>query len=125
MEDQYQMDETVDGSSIRNLFAKNLKRLRENARMSQFDLAALTDRAPNFINDIEHEKKFVSEKTIAKLAMALKVEPHEFFLPEEKWDIPDEYTFVENFSTYIGMMVKEHSSNYLKDIFRKEPEKKE
>jgi len=53
--------------SIRNLFSKNLKRLRNGANLSQLDLAAITGLSHNYINDLEHEKKWPSDKTISKL----------------------------------------------------------
>jgi transcriptional regulator with XRE-family HTH domain len=50
--------------------------------MSQLSLALNTGLTHNFINDIENCKKGVSAKTLAKLSMALGVEPYQFFLPE-------------------------------------------
>ena len=121
MERQYRMNETIDGTSIRNLFAKNLRRFRYSLNISQLELSTVTGLAHNFINDIEHEKKFVSDETIAKLAIAFKVEPYQLFLPEAKWNSSNDDIFVENFSSYIGMMVKEHSSIFIKDNLKKEP----
>ena len=118
------MNETIDGTSIKKLFAKNIKRFRSMVNISQLDLANIVGLAHNFISDIENEEKFVSDETIAKFAIAFKVEPYEFFLPEMKWDTPKEDIFAEEFSNSIGMIVKEHCSNYIKDNLKKEPEKK-
>ena len=109
------MDETIDGSTIRNLFAKNLKRLRGIIKVSQLELSDTTGLAHNFINDIENEKKFVSDETIAKLAIALKVEPYKFFLPETKWGTQDEVILADDFYDSISMLVKEYYINYIKD----------
>jgi transcriptional regulator with XRE-family HTH domain len=110
------MDETViDGVYVRNLFSKNLKRFRELLKISQMDLAAASGLAHNFINDIENEKKFVSDETIAKLARALNVEPYKFFLPLAKLNAQGEDIIVEDFSESIGTIIKEYCNTYFKD----------
>jgi len=67
---------------IRKVFAINLKKLRNYRHMSQMDLASVADISPNFINEIENEKKWPSIETLAKLVMALSIEPVSFFAPE-------------------------------------------
>ena len=105
-----------DDKEIRNLFGKNLKRLRNIANLSQIDLAEEADLAQNFITDIENGKKWVSNATISKLAKALKVEPYQFFRPEAKWDeerveIPSLY--LDDFSDSLAKIVKEYLYSYL------------
>jgi transcriptional regulator with XRE-family HTH domain len=118
------MDGTViDGAYIRHLFAKNLKRYRELSKISQMDLAVASGLAHNFINDIENEKKFVSDETIAKLAKALDIEPYKFFLPLAKLNAHGEDIIVEDFSESIGVIVKEYCSSYFKDNLKYEPDK--
>jgi transcriptional regulator with XRE-family HTH domain len=110
------MGETIiDGVYVRNLFAKNLKRFRDLLKISQLDLAVVSGLAHNFINDIENEKKFVSDETIAKLSKALKVEPYKFFLPIAKLNTQGEAIIAEDFSESIGLMIKEYCSNYFMD----------
>jgi transcriptional regulator with XRE-family HTH domain len=118
------MDGTViDGIYVRNLFAKNLKRFRDLLKISQMDLAAASGLAHNFINDIENEKKFVSDETIAKLAKALKVEPYKFFLPGAKVNTQGEDIIAEDFSDSIGKMIKEYCNVYFKDNLKNSAEK--
>jgi len=116
-------DETViDGAYIRNLFAKNVKRLRELFKLSQMDLAAVSGLAHNFINDIENEKKFVSDETIAKLSKALNVEPYKFFLPLSKINTQEEDIITEDFSESIGIIIKEYCNSYFKVAPKNEQE---
>jgi len=118
------MDEIViDGSYVRNLFAKNLKRFRDLLKISQLDLAAAAGLAHNFINDIENGKKFVSDETISKLAKALKVEPYKFFLPLGKLNSQGEDIFAEDFSDAIGIMIKEYCNRYFNGTPKYEKEK--
>ena len=107
------MKEDDTGINIKFLFAKNLRRLRNDMNMSQLDLAAITGLSHNYINDIEHEKKWPSYKTIAILAKALKTEPHQFLLAETKWNIKEADLFKEELSGSIAMIVKEHCDRYI------------
>jgi transcriptional regulator with XRE-family HTH domain len=110
------MDGTIiDGVYVRSLFAKNLKRFRDLSKISQLDLAAASGLAHNFINDIENEKKFVSDETIAKLSKALKVEPYKFFLPIAKLNTRGEDIFAEDFTESIGTMIRKYCSSYFND----------
>jgi transcriptional regulator with XRE-family HTH domain len=61
-----------------------LKRLREKAKFSQIELALESGITHNFINDIEHAKRGVSLDTIEKLAQALNVSPHTFFIEDKE-----------------------------------------
>ena len=79
------------------------------------DLAAASGLAHNFINDIENEKKFVSDETIAKLAKALDVEPYKFFLPPAKINFQEEDIVAEDLSESIGVIIKEYCNSYFKD----------
>jgi transcriptional regulator with XRE-family HTH domain len=92
-------------------------------KISQLDLAAASGLAHNFINDIENEKKFVSDETIAKLAKALKVEPYKFFLPIVKLNSQGDDIIAEDFSDSIGTIIKEYCSNYFKSAPKNEPER--
>lgn len=67
---------------IRELLAQNIKCARAKLGLSQLALANRVGLAHNFINDIEHGKKWVSPETLAKLCEVLGLEPHELFLPE-------------------------------------------
>jgi len=110
------MKETIDGVSIRSLFAKNLKRLRNMAKLSQVKLANEADLTHNFINDIENGKKWVGPESIAKLAIALKAEPYQFFLSDAKWNNQSAEIFslyLNDFQDSFEKMLMEYRSRYL------------
>ena len=110
-------DNAID---IQTLFSRNLKRLRSAANISQLTLACQAGLTHNFINDIENGKKWVSAKTIGKLAIALQAEPYQFFLSESLWsDQGAEIfsTYLNDFSRSFEKMVKEYRQRYItKDI---------
>ena len=110
------MKETINGISIRSLFAKNLRRLRGLAKLSQINLAAEAGLTHNFINDIENGKKWVSPESIAKLAIALRAEPYQFFISDPKYDSQGAEMFsiyLDNFEDSCTKMVKEFRNRYL------------
>jgi len=116
------MSEFYNGINIKNLYAKNLKRFRNNVHLSQSDLAEKVNLSTNMISDIENEKKFVSDDTIAKFANFFKVEPYRFFLPEEKWYVPEDTLYKEDFLDNMTLAVRENWDNYINSV--KGPEKK-
>ena len=112
------MKETMKGVNIRSLFSRNLRRLRNIANMSQLSLSVNAGLTHNFINDIENGKKWVSAETIAKLAMALKAEPYQFFISESKWNDQGAEIFslyLDDFSDSVSKMVKEFRQRYVTD----------
>jgi len=122
------MKETMKGINIRSLFSKNLKRLRGIANMSQLNLAIDAGLTHNFINDIENGKKWVSAETIAKLAIALKAEPYQFFISESKWNEQGTEIFslyLDDFSDSVIKMVKEFRGRYLAESESAEEEEPE
>ena len=67
---------------IRNIFAKNLKKLRSHHNMSQMELASIADLSSTFINEIENERKWPSIESFTKLVKVFGVEPSFFFTPD-------------------------------------------
>ena len=101
---------------VQTLFSKNLRRLRSAANISQLTLATQAGLTHNFINDIENGKKWVSAKTIGKLAVALQAEPHQFFISESLWNSQGAEifsTYLTDFTHSIDKMVKEYRRRYI------------
>ena len=113
------MKETISGISIRSLFARNLRRLRMTAKLSQVNLAVETGLTHNFINDIENGKKWVSPESIAKLARALKAEPYQFFIADSMFNSQGAEMFsiyLDNFEASCEKMIKDFRSLYLDGV---------
>ena len=104
------MAKKIDEKYIFKLMSSNIKRFRTLQNISQLNLAARTGLTHNFINDIENCKKGVSAKTLAKLSIALNVEPYQFFLPE---DVPNDMRiYVKDFNDSLQKIVAELSQHY-------------
>ena len=109
-------NEVFEEIYIRTLFSRNLRRLRDGAKMSQMNLAEKAGLAHNFINDIENGKKWVSPKTLAKLSIALKVEPSQLFLSDAKYNNQGAEMFslyLADFTDSFDRMTKEYRKRFL------------
>jgi transcriptional regulator with XRE-family HTH domain len=106
------MTKEIDEQYIHQLISSNIKRLRALQNISQLSLAASTGLTHNFINDIENCKKGVSAKTLAKLSIALHVEPYQFFLPDDMVN-NDMMIYVKDFNDSLQKMVTDLTDQYL------------
>ena len=71
----------MNGNEVRQILAKNIKRLRENRAISQEELAFNAGISIPFLSDIERGNKWPSPETVAKIATALEIEVFELFCP--------------------------------------------
>ena len=69
---------------IRTILSKNIKKYRENLHYTQEKLAERAGLSAQTLNDIEGCRRWVSAKTITKLAKALSIQEYQLLLPEEK-----------------------------------------
>jgi transcriptional regulator with XRE-family HTH domain len=109
-------EEKVSGNLIRDLFGKNLRRLRIKAGLSQLALAGESNLAHTFINDIENGKKWISCKTMARLCKVLHAEPNQFFCSIST--LEQEYshvlsTYIDDFSDSVLKSVADFKNRYL------------
>ena len=63
---------------------QNIRALRKKAGLSQEKLADKADISRQLMNDIEGRRRWLSKKTLVKLANALEVDVHELFIPSAK-----------------------------------------
>ncbi|MDR2053306.1 MAG: helix-turn-helix domain-containing protein [Treponema sp.] len=106
------------GADIARLFGKNLKRIRNNKKISQLTLANMADLTHNFINEIENGRKWVSSDTIARLAAILEAEPFQFFIPDRAMGNINTEIFQEYINEMIvsfEKMIHDFRAQYLRD----------
>lgn len=108
------MKENIDERHIYSLISTNIKRLRSIQNISQLALSQYTGLTHNFINDIENCKKGVSAKTLAKLAVALNVEPYQFFLPDGS-NNNELMSYVKDFNDSMGKLLADLTQQYCND----------
>ena len=73
---------------LRDILSVNLRRYRNYRKLSQAELAEKLDISIPFLSDIENGKKWVSPRTLAKLADVFGIEAYELIRPEQT--IPDD-----------------------------------
>jgi transcriptional regulator with XRE-family HTH domain len=71
-----------DSEPIREVLAENIKKYRKNFGYSQEKLAEKTGLSSQTLNDIEGCRRWVSSKTITKLANALNIAEYQLLIPE-------------------------------------------
>ena len=69
---------------IREILSKNLKEQRNKIGFTQEKLAEISGLSIQTINDVEGGRKWVSDKTITKLAKALRIECYQLLVPNFK-----------------------------------------
>jgi transcriptional regulator with XRE-family HTH domain len=69
---------------LREIFAANLRRLRNARGLSQDDLAYDAGMSRSYLSQLEKGEFYVSIKIIGKLADTLKAEPEEFLKRQSK-----------------------------------------
>jgi transcriptional regulator with XRE-family HTH domain len=70
---------------LREVFATNLRRLRNAKGLSQDELAYEAEMGRSYLSQLEKGRFYASLKVIGKLAAALEVEPAEFLkLPKRR-----------------------------------------
>lgn len=77
---------TADSENLRRALSANLKKYRAKAEISQEKLAEQTNLSVQLIRDIESCRSWVSDKTIVKLARALRVEAYQLLFPQSEDD---------------------------------------
>jgi len=99
----------------REIFSKNLSRLRKEAHFTQIVLAKKAGLTHNFINDLEHGKKNFSLTTLDKLSDALNAEPMEFFINFYQWNRTEKQRYVSILNN-LNKDISEIFDNYKKDF---------
>jgi transcriptional regulator with XRE-family HTH domain len=69
---------------LREVFALNLRRLRNARGLSQDDLAYEADVSRSYLSQLEKGAFYASLKIVGKLATVLKVEPHELLMVQKR-----------------------------------------
>jgi hypothetical protein len=82
---------------LRDILSTNIRRYRGYRNLSQAEFDKKIDVSIPFLSDIENGKKWISSKTLAKMATALQINAYELLrpdtsLPDDTLSILDKYT---------------------------------
>jgi transcriptional regulator with XRE-family HTH domain len=75
---------TAKPGKLRQLFAKNVRQLRNNLGVSQEELAHRAKVHRTFMGAVERSEQNISIDNIEKIAKALEVKPHQLLMDERR-----------------------------------------
>ena len=104
---------------IKTILSINLKRYRSYQKFTQAEFAEKVDISIPFLSDLENGKKWVSARTLAKMAAILKIEAYELFkpdkiLPDKAANIIEQYT--AHVRTTVGEVLDNLSADYISNL---------
>ena len=73
---------TDESEKLRKILSTNIKQYRMKFSFSQEKLAELVELSDQTINDIEGCRRWVSDKTIVKIARVFNIEAYQLLLPQ-------------------------------------------
>lgn len=104
---------------IKKRLGENVKRIRKEQRLTQFQLAEKAELSEETIKNIELSRCWTSDKNLAKLTKALEVDIHSLFLPistsfdsDSKDSVIIKNAIAENIQHYIDSVLKEITKNH-------------
>ena len=104
---------------IKKRLGENVKRIRKEQRLTQFQLAEKAELSEETVKNIELSRCWTSDKNLAKLTKALAVDIHSLFLPvSESFDSDSEDSVIiknaiaENIQHDIDSVLKEITKNH-------------
>ncbi|GHV28794.1 hypothetical protein AGMMS4952_13370 [Spirochaetia bacterium] len=112
----------MDEGDLRRILSINLKRYRNFRKFSQTELAEKLDISIPFLSDIENGKKWVSPRTLAKMADVFNLEAYELLrpaetIPDDAINIIEKYT-ADMYATF-GQSLEELHNRYISDLSNK------
>ena len=104
---------------IKKRLGENVKRIRKEQKLTQFQLAEKAELSEETVKNIELSRCWTSDKNLAKLTKALAVDIHSLFLPvSESFDSDSEDSVIiknaiaENLKAYVDSVLKEITKNH-------------
>jgi transcriptional regulator with XRE-family HTH domain len=85
----------------------NIKARRKKLRISQEKLAELADVSVQMIKGIEGRKTWVSDKMLAKLALALEVNSFQLLAPVDGSHVPDDAMLISGILTNLHQNIQD------------------
>ncbi len=108
----------MTSDDIQNRLGENVRRLRKEKKLTQFQLAEKADLSEDTVKNIELSRCWTSDKNLAKITQALGVDIHSLFIPvpssfnkkdsEDKKKIKE--NILENLRQFLETSLKEIES---------------
>ena len=103
---------------IKKRLGENVKRIRKEQKLTQFQLAEKAELSEETVKNIELSRCWTSDKNLAKLTKALEVDIHSLFLPvstsfdsDSKDSVIIKTAIAENIQHYVDSVLQEITKN--------------
>jgi transcriptional regulator with XRE-family HTH domain len=111
----------MDEWDLRRILSVNIKKYRAYRKLSQEKLAEKLNISIPFLSDIENGKKWVSPRTLAKMADVFMVQAYELLRPEQ--ELPDNpANIIEKYTADVyaafGRTLEELYKNYITRVHK-------
>lgn len=101
----------MTSDDIQTRLGENVKRIRKEQKLTQFQLAEKADLSEETVKNIELSRCWTSDKNLAKLTKALQVDIHCLFLP-----VCTSFDKDSEDSTLIKKAIAENLKNYVNSV---------
>lgn len=99
---------------IKKRLGENVKRIRKEKKLTQFQLAEKAELSEETVKNIELSRCWTSDKNLAKLTKALEVDIHSLFLPvnssfddDSQDSVIIKNAIADNLKHYVNSVLKE------------------
>ena len=99
------------GNEIQVRLAENIKKIRKEKHLTQFELAEQAEISEAMVKSIETCHAWPSENTLLQISLALKTDIYHFFMP-----IPETLPIKEDLKSELKTVIKERYCDYLKEV---------
>ena len=104
---------------IKKRLGENVKRIRKEQKLTQFQLAEKAELSEETVKNIELSRCWTSDKNLAKLTKTLEVDIHSLFLPvstsfdsDSKDSVIIKTAIAEHLKDYVDSVLKEITKNH-------------
>ena len=101
----------MTSDDIQTRLGENVKRIRKELKLTQFQLAEKADLSEETVKNIERSRCWTSDKNLVKLTKALQVDIHCLFLP-----VCTSFDKDSEDSTVIKKAIAENLKNYVNSV---------
>lgn len=103
----------MQDSDIKNRVANNLRILRKQKRLTQFELAEKANLSESAIKSLELAHSYPEEKTLAQITEALNVDVVKLFMP-----IGDSFKNNKSNTTQLKAAIADNVRDYINEILK-------
>lgn len=100
-------------SEIQTRLGKNIKQIRKQKKLTQFELSEKANVSEDTIKSLEQGRTWCSDKTLSQISEALEIDVLRLFIP-----VDTSFKNNKDYSTQLKNAIKNAFQNYINEIFK-------